>query len=68
MQEIKQLSRRAEMVAAGPAMLAGGSGLLADPIVIAMRSVLRRAPAAVSGARHDPAGQGLAGCLWTDAW
>jgi len=43
MQEIKQLSRRAEMVAAGPATLAGGSDPLADPVVTAMRSVLRRA-------------------------
>jgi hypothetical protein len=35
MQEIKQLSRAPEVVAAGPAMLAGGSDPLADRIVTA---------------------------------
>ena len=44
MQEIKQLSRRAEMVAAGPATLAGGSDPLADPVVTAMQSVLSGEP------------------------
>jgi hypothetical protein len=43
MREIKQLRRRAEMVAAGPVALAGGPDPLADPVVTAMRSVLRRA-------------------------
>jgi hypothetical protein len=40
MQEIKQLSRRAEMVAAG-ATLAGGPDPLADPIVTEMQPVPR---------------------------
>jgi len=37
------VSRRAGMVAAGPATLAGGSDPLAEPVAAEMQSVLRRA-------------------------
>jgi hypothetical protein len=43
MQEVRQLSRRAGMVAAGPATVAGGSDPRADPVVTAMQSVFRQA-------------------------
>jgi hypothetical protein len=68
MQEIEQLSRRAEMVAAGPAALAGGLDPLADPVVTAMQSVLRRARRQSQAPGMTSAAQGLADCLCTDAW